>query len=130
MNIVAEQAELRENAELVVNLLNEKENAHLDYSSDSISWLDTYIDQHRAELSDDDKQVLQEKFGSYLGEVIRLNYGGQWHQVEAGDWAIVFNDNLATNPFDIVDKHLNQAKPMARYYARIPDLFDLNANNN
>lgn len=130
MNIVAGQSELRENAELVVSVLNEKEHAQLDYSPDSISWLEAYIDQHRPQLSDDDKRILHEKFGSYLGEVIRLNYGGEWYEVDEGEWAIAFNNEPAAHPFDIVHDHLYHAESMARLYEQIPELFDRKADSN
>ena len=58
MSTVAESTELREDAKLVIEVLGEKEDIQLDFSADSVSWLDTYIEQHRAELDEGDKSVL------------------------------------------------------------------------
>ena len=70
MNTVAKASELHEDAQLVIEVISEKEDVRLDFSADSVLWLDTYIDQHRAKLNEGDKTVLREKLGAFLGETI------------------------------------------------------------
>lgn len=130
MNTAVQASELHEDAQLVVDVMNEKESVVLDFSPDSISWLDTYINMHREELDENDMRVLRDKFGAYLGEAIRRTYGGEWKQVNREEWAIEFDSAKVASPFDIVDNHLKNQNSMVSLYQRIPELFDLNANRN
>ena len=125
---VRESSELREDAQLVIDVLSEKEAIALDYSADSVSWLDAYIDQHREELNDGDKTVLQEKFGAYLGESIRRNYGGRWVKDSDDQWMIVFDERHQASPFDIIGEHLDHHTAMAQVFEHLPDVLDLRQN--
>ncbi|NGX85056.1 hypothetical protein [Aequorivita sp. KMM 9714] len=51
----------------------------LDYSEESIRIIDVLIEQLRKE-GNDEKAAENEimAFGAYVGEIIKLNYGGQW----------------------------------------------------
>ena len=122
MNTVAESSELREDAELVIEVLSEKEDIQLDYSADSISWLDAYIDEHRAKLDDGDKTVLREKLGAFLGESIRHNFGGRWVKEGDGSWMIVFDEEHQASPFDIVGEHLERHVSLSQAFEHLPDL--------
>ena len=122
MNTVAESSELREDAELVIEVLSEKEDIQLDYSADSISWLDAYIDEHRAKLDDGDKSVLREKLGAFLGESIRRNFGGRWVKAVDGSWTIVFDKEHRASPFDIIDEHLDHHASLSQAFEHLPDL--------
>ncbi len=122
MNTAVESAEFLEDAQLVIDVLSEKEDIDLDFSSDSVSWLDTYIDEHRAQLDDGDKSVLREKFGAYLGESIRANYGGRWVKDSDGDWTIVFDAERHASPFEIIGEHLEHHSPLTDVFEHLPDL--------
>ena len=122
MNTVVESSELREDAELVIEVLSEKEDVQLDYSADSISWLDAYIDEHRAKLDDGDKSVLREKLGAFLGESIRYNFGGRWVKDLDGSWMIVFDAEHQTSPFDIIGEHLDHHVSLSQAFEHLPDL--------
>ncbi len=119
---VAESSELLEDAELVIEVLSEKEDVQLDYSADSISWLDAYIDEHRAELDDGDKSVLREKLGAFLGESIRHNFGGRWVKASDGSWMILFDKERQASPFDIVGEHLDHPASLSQAFEHLPDL--------
>lgn len=125
---VRESSELREDAQLVIDVLSEKEAIALDYSADSVSWLDAYIDEHREELNDGDKTVLQEKFGAYLGESIRRNYGGRWVKDSDDQWMIVFDERHQASPFDIIGEHLDHHTAMTQVFEHLPDVLDLRQN--
>jgi len=119
---VAESSELLEDAELVIEVLSEKEDVQLDYSADSISWLDAYIDEHRAKLDDGDKSVLREKLGAFLGESIRHNFGGRWVKASDGSWTILFDEERQASPFDIVGEHLDHQASLSQAIEHLPDL--------
>lgn len=127
--MLSEPSELQDDAKLVIAVMSEKEDVTLDFSADSISWLDTYINQHRNDLSNHDKQVLGEKFGAFVGETIRRTYGGQWIQAN-NEWMIGFNDDAQTSPFEMVREQLENEVSLTSLYQRIPELFDRNASNN
>ena len=122
MNTVAESSDLREDAELVIEVLSEKEDIRLDYSADSIFWLDGYIDEHRAKLDAGDKSVLREKLGAFVGESIRHNFGGRWVKASDGSWMIVFDDEHQAAPFEIIGKHLDQNASLAQAFEHLPNL--------
>ena len=95
MNTVSQQSELHDDAKLVIDIMNEKEAVTLDFSADSISWLDTYINQHRNDLAEQDKHILREKFGAFVGETILKNYGGHWDKTDSDEWTIVLDSTLS-----------------------------------
>ncbi len=128
MNAIAESSELREDAQLVIDVMREKEDVRLDYSADSVSWLDSYIERHRAELDAGDKSVLQEKFGAFLGESIRHNYGGRWVKGSGGRWLIVFDEERQAAPFDLIGAHLDHHAPLTQAFAHLPTASDLRRN--
>lgn len=130
MNTVIQPSELQDDAKLVIDVMNEKEDVRLDYSADSISWLDTYITQHRNDLSASDKHVLREKFGAFVGETIRRNYGGHWTQVDGDEWMIVFDEDAQAAPFEMVSEQLDNEASLSHLYQHIPELFDPNASQN
>ena len=122
MNTIAESADLREDAELVIEVLSDKEDIDLDFTTDSISWLDAYIDEHRAKLDDGDKSVLREKLGAFLGESIRYNFGGRWVKDFDGSWMIVFDEERQASPFDIIGEHLEHQASLTQAFEHLPDL--------
>jgi len=130
LNIVTQPSELQDDAKLVIDIMNEKESVQLDFSADSISWLDTYINQHRNDISDQDKYILREKFGAFVGETILQNYGGHWDKADGDEWTIVFDNKNQTSPFEMVGEQLDNDASLTSLYGRIPELFDRNASQN
>ena len=121
MNTSAKSAELREDAQLVIDVLSEKEDILLDFSADSVSWLDAYIEEHRAQLNERDKSLLQEKFGAYFGESVRHNYGGRWVKGSGDRWMIVFDEERQLSPFEIIGEHLDHHIELTEVFERLPD---------
>jgi len=130
LNTIAHSSELQDDAKLVIDVMSEKEDVQLDFSADAISWIDTYINQHQHDLNENDKTVLREKFGAFVGETIRRNYGGQWVQADGDEWMIAFDDNAQTAPFEMVSATLDNGSSLTHLYQRIPELFDGNAKQN
>ena len=112
---------LREDAQLVVDVIGEKEAVQLDYSAESVRWLDDYIERHRGELDASDKSLLQEKFGAYLGESIRHNFGGRWTRDSQGEWTIVFDEQRHASPFALIAEHLDHHTALAQAFASLPE---------
>jgi len=115
-------ANLQEDAQLVIEVISEKESVKLDYSAKSVRWLDSYIDRHRGELDAGEKSLLQEKFGAYLGESIRHNYGGRWARTSDGEWTIVFDERHKASPFALIAEHLDHHTALAQTFASLPEL--------
>lgn len=113
---------LKADAQLVIDVIGEKESVKLDYSTESVRWLDDYIERHRGELDAGDKSLLQEKFGAYLGESIRHNYGGRWTRTGSGEWTIVFDDRQQASPFALIGEHLDHHTALAQTFASLPRL--------
>ncbi len=128
MNKIADSLELQKDAQLVIDVLSEKEEVQLDYSADSVSWLDTYIEQHRAELDERDKSLLREKFGAYLGESIRHNYGGRWVKGRDGNWMVVFAEDYQASPFELIGEHLDHNTALTDVFEHLPDHCKLRNN--
>ena len=128
MKKIADTVEFREDAQLVIDVLSEKEEVLLDFSADSVSWLDTYIEQHREELDERDKSLLQEKFGAYLGESIRHNYGGRWGKTADGNWMIVFGEDYQAAPFELIAEHLDHHTALTNVFEHLPDHCHLRHN--
>ncbi len=121
MNTLADSAELQEDAQLVIEVLSEKAEVDLDFSTDSVSWLDTYIEAHRDELDEREKGLLREKFGAYLGESIRHNYGGRWVKGSDDSWMIVFDEEHQALPFEIIGAHLDHHTALTEVFEHLPD---------
>jgi len=62
--------------------------------------------------------------GSYLGECIRRNYGGEWHADEYG-WCIRFDEDNAVYPFSKTRKQLENGAEDSIYsfFTMIPIVF-------
>ena len=121
MNPIADSVELQEDAQLVIEVLSEKAEIQLDYSADSVSWLDTYIEEHRHELDERDKSLLQEKFGAFLGESMRHNYGGRWVKGSGNSWTIVFDEDAQASPFELIGEHLDHHTDLTEVFTHLPD---------
>lgn len=121
MDTVIKTTTPQEDAQLVIEVLSEKEAVQLDYSAASVSWLDTYIDRHRNQLDTRDKQVLQEKFGAFLGESIRHAYGGDWVCGDENRWLIEFGDKSQTSPFEIIGEHLEHRTSLSQVFEHMPE---------
>ena len=130
MNTVANTSEFQEDAQLVIEVFGEKEKVQLDFSADSVSWLDTYIDEHRAELDEGEKHLLQEKFGAFLGESILRNFGGQWVKSSEDRWMIAFGGQKQTSPFELIGEHLDHHTSLTQVFRHMPEHLGRNAAKN
>ncbi len=130
MTTATRTSEFQEDAQLVIDVLSEKEQVQLDYSTESISWLDNYIDEHRADLNDGDKLLLQEKFGAFLGESILRNFGGRWVRNSDNHWMIAFGETVKASPFELIAQHLDHHTALSHEFQHIPDQIGRKAAQN
>jgi hypothetical protein len=112
------------NADLVVATVKEHLNVVLDYDESSVAWLDGYIERSRKELKQETIEKLIDRFGCFLGECIRRNYGGQWAGAN-GTWAIKFDDRNKIYPFNKVAKQFQNGSEdsILSFYTLIPIIF-------
>lgn len=100
----------------------------LSYDEQSLEYLDGYILRNR--------NIIREKtggkctgsvnmIGSFLGECVIANYGGQWKQSANGDWGVRFENNSIAFPFTKVHKAFTEdgvSESIASFY-KISKLF-------
>ncbi|MBV9241775.1 MAG: hypothetical protein JO314_07195 [Acidobacteria bacterium] len=72
----------------------------------------------------DDAGVLEEIFGTYLGECMCQNLDGVWHQQPNGGFVVRFASGSHIDPFDEVYKQLRKrnARSLFRTYRRAESL--------
>src|SRR5436190_23483653 len=118
------ESRIRANAELVREVAREKLGVEIQYDEDGVRWLDGYIDDQRDEAAQDLKDRLPSTLGSYLGECVRLTYGGEWLQDAQTGWMVKINDKLSVYPFNKVRKQLNNAEgdSVLAFFRTIPAL--------
>jgi hypothetical protein len=112
----------------LISTLSERLGVHLKYDRASVEWLDGYIDRVRLNLDESSIDGITNSIGSFLGECIIANYGGQWRESE-GTWGVFFSDRddrSAAFPFNKVRKQLlNGAEDsILSFYDVIPVVFD------
>lgn len=71
----------------------------------SVEWLEGYIERLRTseEFEAEAISTLVSVFGSFLGECLVANAGGEWRRLSDG-WAVVFPNGDAAFPFSKVAK--------------------------
>ncbi len=116
---------IQRNAELVIETMREQ-GVDLDYDQKSVEWLDGYIERQRQQNPNHESNIygLSNTLGSFLGECIRRQFGGEWAQSEYG-WAIAFDEKNACFPFNKVEKQLRNGAvdSIAGFYGSIPALY-------
>ena len=69
----------RDHAELALKVAREQYDTDLDYSPESLEWLDSEVDSLREDgLDAEEAAEALFVFGCYLGEVMVRNLGGSW----------------------------------------------------
>jgi hypothetical protein len=122
---------IRANAELVITSMREQLGVLLDYDEKSVEWLDGYIERNREQFEPDELDRIVSVLGSFLGECIRIQFGGEWVEVE-GQWAVRIGNgpgSLTAFPFNKVWKHFEQGieegESVAGFYKSIPALLTM-----
>jgi hypothetical protein len=100
-------------------------NGSLDLDSESIQEIDDYINRNRMSFSEEQKERLISIFGSFLGEAIIKNFGGEWAWYEEA-LGIHLKDESFVFPFSKVSKQINNGPEDSIYsfYNVIPMLLN------
>jgi hypothetical protein len=116
---------IRLNAELVLKTFGENNNVNLAFDEDSVKWLDGYIERNRKNWDEQKMENLSGVLGSFLGECIRSNFGGEWKMDENG-LGIVFSDGNVAYPFHKIKKQMinGEEDSIASFYTTIPIIFN------
>ncbi|MDQ3753879.1 MAG: hypothetical protein M3371_04015 [Acidobacteriota bacterium] len=102
------EEQIKDLAQNLTSTLSEMLGVNLKYDRASVEWLSGYIERIRLNLDESSIDGLTNSIGSFLGECVIANYGGEWRESE-GTWGIFFsgrNDRSAAFPFNKVRKQL------------------------
>lgn len=111
---------------MVIKTFGENNGVVLDYDEDSVVWLDGYIEHNRRNWDAPMTEKLASVLGSFLGECIRRNFGGEWKETENGLGVEVTENNVAF-PFNKIKKQIQNGSDdsIASFYQTIPIIFNL-----
>jgi hypothetical protein len=101
--------EFKRHARFLIDTFSRELGVTLRYDEQSVEYLDGYIARNRAGIrkkTEGQYSGVVNTIGSFLGECIIANYGGQWKQSETGVWGVYFDDKNAVFPFVKVEKAL------------------------
>ena len=93
-------------ANTLIGTASDKLGVQLTLDSESVKWLDGYIERIRPGMDESQIQGLSNTIGAFLGECIIANYGGSWRQADDGNWGVFFDDKNVVFPFAKAYKQL------------------------
>jgi hypothetical protein len=103
-NLTLDQ-KLRLNADLIIEHLSPAAGFQLALDERSVEWIDGFIERQRSREDFDlaASDGLAQKLGSFLGECMCNELGGEWKQLDEGI-AVVFSQGNAAFPITKVRK--------------------------
>ncbi|MCL1972192.1 MAG: hypothetical protein FWG57_04300 [Endomicrobia bacterium] len=124
-------AAIRANADKVISIAREQLGQELNFDEQAVRWLDGFIQRQYKDADPAIRNGLINMLGSFLGECIIRNFGGEWVCVD-GSWGIRFDDKSAVFPFAKVGKMLENGSDdsVLGLYTLIPILFPSVSNRN
>src|SRR4026209_534921 len=93
-------------ANTLIGTASDKLGVQLTLDSESVKWLDGYIERIRPGMDESQIQGLSNTIGAFLGECIIANCGGSWRQADDGSWGVFFDDKNVVFPFAKAYKQL------------------------
>jgi len=114
--------ELENLAESVRKQLN------LKYDADSVKFIEGFIERNKGNFEKEESKGLINSLGSFLGQCIIENYGGQWQlDNETGSVAVAFDHKNKAFPFAKVSKQFENGLEDSIYsfYTIIPSIFKI-----
>ncbi|XPF94892.1 hypothetical protein ACM9HF_02450 [Colwellia sp. RE-S-Sl-9] len=88
------------------NMFEEQYDFELGYNIESIEVLDNFINTVRDQADDDSKDKLVSLIGTFLGEALISNLGGNWAYYPEGDMGINLKEGVMASPHAKAEKHL------------------------
>ncbi|MDR3055711.1 MAG: hypothetical protein LBU53_09975 [Zoogloeaceae bacterium] len=99
-----EVEQLHQAAEKLRHIFREQQIVELNYDEESVRWLDGYIERIRLKADEHQRQGHTNLIGSFLGECIIRNIGGQWARYD-GMICIMHNKDNVDFPYNKVAKY-------------------------
>ena len=96
---------LRTNAELFRKITHDNMNVDIGYDIEAVRWLDGYIQRQHENSDPTEHRKITQVLGSFLGECIIHNIGGEWFHVD-DNLVVRFDSRNWAFPFIKVLKHL------------------------
>lgn len=109
----------------LISILAEKLDVHLKHDTESVRYLDGYIERNRGVIHQPEGIV--NLIGSFLGECMIANYGGRWVEHPEAGWGVQFDTGFTAFPFNKVGKRFRpdgQADSIVSFYTVIPVLLE------
>ncbi len=118
---------IQRNAQLVIDSTYQQFGVTLGYDEDSVEWLDEHIEQLRDKnYPANDIAMLVNVLGSFYGECIRRQFGGEWQEYKGG-FMLAFANGQMVSPFGKImkqfEKGASSGESVKSYYTSIPRLF-------
>jgi len=97
---------IKKNADLVIKQFSPLSGIEFGLNRDSVEWVEGFIERQRAREDFDLKnsERLIDVLGSFLGECIIANSGGEWRESETHGLGVGFPDGNFCYPFNKVGK--------------------------
>lgn len=97
---------IKKNADLVIKQFAPLSGINFGLNRDSVEWVEGFIERQRAREDFDlnKSERLIDVLGSFLGECIIANAGGEWRASEAGGLGVAFPDGNCSYPFNKMGK--------------------------
>lgn len=106
-----------------------KSQLKLDYDTQSVKFIEEFIERQRDNFDHEQRKGLINSIGSFVGQCVIKNYGGQWQvDEETQSVCIAFNDKNKIFPFAKTAKQFDNGLEDSVYsfYTIIPIVFKLN----
>ncbi len=100
--------EIAANSDLVRSRFGQLAKVDLACNAEGICWLSTYIDEKHNTWSPDTINNLVDTLGSYFGECLRKEFGGQWYKTD-GHVELRINVDQSCYPFELLRKHIENS---------------------
>lgn len=123
---------IRRNVEYVKTRFSETLGVTLDFNSESIEWIDGYIDRNGKKLNTVKlRDGMTNILGSFLGETIIEVYGGDWRVNHENLLGIRFDNNSWAFPFSKTHKHFKngQVDSIYSFFKMVPRFLDNSLTN-
>ena len=100
--------EIAANSDLVRSRFGQLAKVDLACDAEGVCWLSTYIDEKHDAWSPDMVNNLVDTLGSYFGECLRKEFGGQWYKID-GHVELRINNDRSCYPFELLRKHIENS---------------------
>lgn len=108
---------IRSHSNHVLAYAHEIDARELSYDDDAVAWLSACLEQAREDLDAGDRAALVGTHGSFLGDCIIAELGGEWDE-EAGEPCVRIRHDLRAYPYARVELHLRHGErdSVGRYF--------------